>query len=186
MPTKPWKAPQDVIDLMEQVRSQHHTPRLVGASIGLSFDDSKPFVKNKINLGRVTRFSELSKLWQFQRHDFCIVLCSEVWYSLLIDRQREAYLDLQLTRCEVEYKPVTVEINGRKKVVKDQWGRVEYTDEIRTDESGEPFWKVVPLDIEVITRNVRRYGPWLDALIDLKEAIKVSAGEPQAAVPELV
>ncbi len=166
-----WKASPDIQELTNTVKDKHHRPRLDSASVAVCFDDSKPFSRNKLNLGKVIKFNELNRLWHGQKHDFCIVLCSDVWYSLLVDTQREALLDLQLTRCEVEYLPVTNEVNGRKKVVKDEWGRVQYTDQMKVNDVGDPLWRVVQLDLPVFASNMRRYGLWFDDLVDLQHVI---------------
>lgn len=177
MAVHPWKVPSDILDLIQEIQTRHHEPRLANASIACCFDDSKPFVRNKINLGKVTKFSPLAKLWQGQRYDFCFVICSELWYSVLKPNEREAYIDLLLTRCQVEYVPETIEENGKKKPVKDEWGRVQYTNEIKLDDEGNPKWKVAPLDIETLTENVRRYGLWLDCIIEFKVACDHAKGE---------
>lgn len=177
-----WKASPDIQELMQTVKEKNHKPRLENASIVVCFEDSKPFPRNKLNLGKVLKFNEFHKLWQGHRYDFCIVLCSDVWYSLLVDSGREALLDLQLGRCEVEYIPETVEENGKKKVIKDEWGRIQYTEQIKVNDVGDPAWRVVPLDPPVFTRNVRKYGLWFDDLVDLQHAIahvKDSPGVPQ-------
>jgi len=171
MVMNPWKAPSEVIDLLDQVKIKHHADRLESAKIAISFDDSKPFLHNKLNLGKVAKFSPLAKLWQGQRHDFCLSIPMELWHSVLKGSQREAYLDLQLSRCGVEYMPEEVEENGKKKIIKDEWGRVQYTKEVKFDDEGNPKWKVVPLDLEVFAHNVRRYGLWCDYLLELKDAI---------------
>lgn len=162
----PWKAPEEVIELLNQIKDKHHA-RLANASIVISFDESKPFVGNKLNLGKVTKFSPLARLWQGQQHDFCLSIPMDLWHSVLKGNQREAYLDLQLSRCEVEYLREEIEENGKKKPVKDEFGRVQYTQEIKVDDEGNPKWKVVPLDLEVFTDNVRRYGLWMDSLMEL-------------------
>src|SRR5262252_14220 len=182
MATNYWKASADVQESMLAVKRAHHSPRLDQAAVAVCFEDSKPFIRNKLNLGKVLKFSDLSKLWHGQKLDFCLVLCSDVWYSLLVDLGREALLDLQLTRCEVEYLPVTVEVNGRKKVVKDEWGRVQYTNQMRFNDVGDPVLRVEILGPPVFASNVRRYGLWFDDLVDLQHAIvhvKDNTGVPQ-------
>lgn len=171
MAMNPWKAPAEITELVAEIKEKHHKTRLAGSSICIAIDDSKPFVRNKLNLGKVTKFSSLSKLWQGQVHDFCICIPMELWHSVLTPEQREAYLDLQLARCGVEFKPDEIEENGKKKVIKDEWGRIKYTTEVKTDDEGNPKWKVAPLDLEVFTGNVRRYGLWHDDLLELKDAI---------------
>ena len=177
MATNPWKAPAEVVDLLNQVKIKHHAAHLGSAQIAVSFDDSKPFVHNKLNLGKVTKFSPLARLWQGQQHDFCLSIPMDLWHSVLNPEQREAYLDLQLSRCSVEYLPDEIEENGKKKKIQDEWGRVQYTQEIKVDDEGNPKWKVVPLDLEVFAANVRRYGLWCDDLLELKDAI-IAAPSP--------
>lgn len=175
MAVNPWKASQDVLDLVHEVYEKHHAERLHGGLIGVCFDDSKPFVKNKLNLGKVTKFSPLAKLWQGTKLDFCISISMDLWHSVLTAEQREAYIDLQLSRCGVEYLPEEIEENGKKKVVKDEFGRVHYTNQVKLDDEGNPKWKILPLDLEVFASNVRRYGLWQSDLLDLKDAI-ISVG----------
>lgn len=170
MAVNPWKAPSEIVELLNQIKDKHH-PRLQNASIGIAMDDSKPFLRNKLNLGKVTKFSPLARLWQGQQHDFCLSIPMDLWHSVLKGNQREAYLDLQLSRCGVEYLPEEIEENGKKKPIKDEWGRVQYTQEVKVDDEGNPKWKVVPLDLEVFADNVRRYGLWCDYLLELKDAI---------------
>ena len=169
MAVNPWKAPSEIVELLNQIKDKHH-PRLQGASIGIAMDDSK------LNLGKVTKFSPLARLWQGQQHDFCLSVPMNLWHSVLKGDQRAAYLDLQLARCGVEYLPEEVEENGKKKPVKDEFGRVQYTQQIKVDDEGNPKWKVVPLDLEVFSENVRRYGLWCDDLLELKDAIIAAPG----------
>jgi len=167
----PWKASQDVLELINHVKTLHHSDRLSDASVVLCFDDSKAFVKNKINLGKVSKFSTIARLWQNQKHDFCLVICADLWHDVLGNVEREALIDLLLSRCEVEFVPETIEENGKKKTVKDDWGRIQYTREVKLDDEGNPKWRVAPLDLELFAKNVRRYGLWLDDLLEMKKAI---------------
>jgi len=171
-----WRAPGDVLDLVLSVKSRHHSPRLDSCTVAVCFDESKPFLKNKINLGKLTKFSNLARLYQREKYDFCLTIPSEVWGSILRDQsQKEAYIDLQLTRCDVEYMPEEIEENNKKKKVVDEFGRVKYTNQPKLDAAGELKWKVQPLDLEVFTQNVRRFGIWLDDLGALRDAIEESS-----------
>lgn len=172
MPVTHVKASAQVEGLVEDVRTKNH-PHLEQALIALEFVDSKPYVKDRLNLGKVSKFSKATKLWfpSGKKYDFLISNCADVWFGILNDEQREALIDLQLSRCQVEYEPNTVVVNGKKQVVKDEWGRVEYTDEVKTDDEGFPIWKVSPLDMSVIADNIKRYGVWYDDLLALKKAI---------------
>ena len=166
-----WKVPANVAELLADVKERFHS-ELEDASIVATFTDSKSFVKNRFNWGCVKKFSDFNKLWFVQKHDLCIDLCSDVWHSILDDHQREALLDLQLTRCSPEYEPEVVIENGKKKVVKDEYGRVKYTQDVKLDDEGNPKWVVSPMDLVVFTKNVRRYGLWCPELDDLRDAIQ--------------
>jgi hypothetical protein len=166
-----WKAPTNVLEMLAEVKEKYHG-ELADASIVVTFTDSKPFVKNRFNWGSVKKFSEANKIWFAQKHDLCIDLCSEVWHSVLDNRQREALLDLHLSRCAPEYEPEEVVENGKKKVVKDEFGRVKYTQTVKLDDEGNPKWVISPLDLTVFTSNVRRYGLWCPELDGLREAIQ--------------
>lgn len=178
MPVTHVRAAADIRQKLTDIKVANH-PHLEQALIALEFVDSKPFIKDKVNLGKVSRFSKATQLWfsQDAQYNFLISVCADVWYGILKETQREALLDLHLTRCGVAYEPETVVINGKKTTVKDEFGRVEYTDQIKTDDEGRPVWKLSPLDIGVITSNIRRYGLWYDDLLELKDAIKLSEAE---------
>jgi hypothetical protein len=170
MPVQHWAAPPDVLDLLSEVLEKH--PHLSEATFAVSFADSKPFIGDRINLGKVSKFSKADKLWHAQdkKYDFRITLCAEVW-AMLSNAQRKAHLDLRVSQCKVEYEPETIEENGKKIKVKDEWGRVSYTTEIRRDDEGHPMWKIVPADILILTENIRRCGLWYEELEVLKEAV---------------
>ena len=182
MAMNPWKASEEVSDLVNEVCQKYHADRIQNASIGVCFDESKPFVKNKLNLGKVTKFSPLAKLWQGTKLDFCISISMDLWHSVLTEEQREAFIDLQLSRCGVEYLPEEIEENGKKKVIKDEFGRVQYTDVVKTDDDGNPKWIIRPLDLEVFSGNVRRYGLWYDELLEFKNAIIAPEDNDETAV----
>ncbi len=88
-----------------------------------------------------------------------------------------------MTRMEAEFLPEVVVENGKKKVQKDEFGRVQYSNELKIDDDGNPKWKVSPLDLLVFTQNVSRYGLWCEELLELNDAIidnDKSNGEEQA------
>jgi len=164
-----WKAPGPIFDLTTEVKERHHMPRLRDAKITVAMHDSKPFKNNRLNWGKTSKFSQFNKIWQGDVLDFCIVLCADVWHSVLDENQREALIDLHLTRCEVEYVP---ELNEDEKPVKDEFGRTSYTDEIKLDDEGKKKWQVVPLDLIVFSSNVRRYGLWIEEIDNFGHALK--------------
>ena len=167
--SKPWKASQEVHDLLDAVKTRNHLPRLQLATIVAEFKDGKPFPKNRFNWGSVSKFG--SKLWLSGDFTFRLTICAGVWHEVLNDVQRESYLDLLIQRCEPVYIPQTVEENGKKIVVKDDFGRIQYTDEIKYDDDGEPKWQIVPMDLIVMTKNVQRYGLWMENLIEFAKVV---------------
>lgn len=171
-----WKAPSNVFDLLNTIKEQHHCPRLQTARIAVAFTDAKPFVKDRLNLGKTSKFSPFAQIWQKEVYDFCIVLPSDLWHTICNDDKRAALLDLHLTRCQVEYVPETVIEGKKKRVVKDDWGRTQYTDEIKCDEDGNPKWYVAPLDLVAFSQNGRRYGMWYEDLASLVDALKLHEG----------
>lgn len=166
-----WPAPANVLELLEIPRAKYHS-HLETATFAIAFDESKPFIRNRFNWGSLVKFSDFNKLWQQKsKYDFCITICSDVWHSILDTSQKEALLDLHLTRCEIERVPETIIEGKKKKVVKDEWGRVKYTNEIKFDKNGNPKWQVMPLDLDVFSRNIRRYGLWCPELSDFQTVL---------------
>lgn len=174
MAVAPWKASEEVLDLLQKVKQKHHSPRLDGASVAVCFMEGKSFIKNKLNMGKLSKFSPTARLYQTVKHEFCLCVPFDLWSDVLNEHQKEAFLDLHLTRITVEYVAETVEENGKKHKVTDEWGRIQYTEEVRYDEDGNPYWKIEPLDLEVFAKNVSKYGLWQEDLIFLSEAIKAS------------
>ncbi len=156
-----WQAPANVLDLLDEVKAKHHSPRLDQATIGLCFADTKAFPNNCLNYGKTVKISTFARIWQERKLDFCLTLCADVWHSILNDQQKQALLDLHLSRCEVECVSV---LDEKGKPVKDEWERVQYTEEIKFNDDGTPKWKVLPLDLTVFAINVRKYGLWCEEL----------------------
>ncbi len=179
MSVLPWKASEEVHTLLNQVKKKNHSPKLDHASIGVAFEESKPFKKNgSLNWGKTLKFSHLNKLWMAPLYDFCIVIPSDIWHDILSVEQKEPYLDLRLTCCDVEYEPETVMENNKKVVVKDEYGRVTYTNKIKFDDEGKPKWKVLPLDLHTYSKNVGRYGLWCNDLLDFNKAANNEKNDP--------
>ena len=164
-----WKSPANVFELVDALKSQHHHPRLEQAQIAVCFMDNKPFSPNgRINWGKVTKFSQFNRIWQAHKYDFSMVICADLWHSILSKHQREALVDLQLSRMEVEYEP---EMNEEGKPVKDEWGRGQFTNDVKLDDEGSPKWRVLPLDLDVFAKNVRRYGLWCEEIHDFSHVV---------------
>jgi len=166
MPDK-WKASGNVYDIMNEIKDLHHKSRLENAKVALAFVDSKPYINDDINLGRVSKFTDFDKIWMNEEFDFHITICCDVWNSILNLSQKKALIDLQLTRCQVEYVPATVVEGKKKKTLKDDYGKIQYTTEVKLDDNGNPKWKVLPLNFYVISENISRFGLWCHPLTNL-------------------
>jgi hypothetical protein len=167
-----WRAPIEVSELLSDIKRTHHSPRLDACCFAVCFDDSKPFVKNKINLGKLSKFSNLARLYQREIYDLCLTIPCDVWSEVIkTEEQRRAFLDLHLTRCDMEYVPEVVEENNKKTKVVDEFGRVKYTNEPKYDSEGNVKWVIQPLDLMVFAENVRRHGLWQDELVIFEQVI---------------
>jgi hypothetical protein len=60
--------------------------------------------------------------------------------------------------CGVRYKPQTVTVNGKEEPIKDDLGRILYSSEIMTDDSGTPKWKMNRPDVSAFFALIKRYG----------------------------
>lgn len=178
-----WKAPNNVVELLTSVIESHHLPRLEEARFAVAFVDTKPFIRNHFNWGKVMKFTDFNKLWQGNPYDFSIVLCSDVWHNLLSEEGRAGLLDLHLIRCTPDYEPETIVEGNKKKPVKDEWGRVKYSNVVKTDDEGHTKWTVNPLDIDVFVRNVLHYGLWMATFIE-EDASWLEQGVPTGRTNE--
>lgn len=183
---KPWPADESVFSLVEKVKKLWHLPRLAEANIAVSMADTKPFVNERFNWGKTTKFSNSAKVWhpENKRYDFLITLSINAW-DILITEQKEALIDLHLNCMQIEYEIEMVEKDGKKKPAKDKWGRKVYTETPKMDEDGNYKWKVFKLDLPVIQYNIARYGCWCQDLIDLNSAIKDSENRKLVIIKEL-
>ena len=64
-------------------------------------------------------------------------------------------------------------------LIKDEWGRVQYSDVIKCDDEGQPKWKVQSIDLLVFASNASRYNLWLKDLIDGLEPLAVNKKEEE-------
>jgi Putative phage metallopeptidase len=167
-----WKARPEVLSSLYTVQEKFH-PHLNEARFAICFNDARSFVKDRFNWGRTGKFSSLSKLFHSDedKSDFLIQVPMETWEILQGD-QRDALLDLHLCRCKVELKPLFVTVNGKKQPAKDELGRVQYSDEVKTDDEGNPKWVVTPFDLNVLIENVSHFGCWCNDLLDFRSVIR--------------
>ena len=167
-----WPAPQDVVELMEQVREKFHLPRLKGVPIGINIEDSKPFNNNQLNLGGVAKVPPKYRNRAKDPIDFLMSLSADVWQDILKPDQKLALIDLHLCRLAPVYEPETVMEGKKKVVVKDEFGRVTMTETVKLDKNGDPKWQVLPLGLPVFSDNAKRFGLWYTDLQDFGEVLK--------------
>ena len=173
-----WPADNAIISLLEYVKTQAHLPRLADVRIDVSMTDGPAFTKDRINLGRVAKVPECYRMRQKIPADFCITISGGTWGEVFkTELQRQALLDLHLTRIQPVYTNEVVIENKKKVVVKDEWGRTKHTDIVKLDKNGEPMWTIDPLDLRTITRNIRRYGLWFEDLLECSSVIIDAAGK---------
>ena len=166
-----WNAPKDIESAIRTLKDEHH-PHLGSASIWVLCSDSKPIRNNQLMVTMTKRCGKTEKL--ATGHDFKIIVLMEAWANLP-DSARMLALDEALCRCGVKYVPQTIEINGKKEVVKDDLGRVIYTDEIDVDKEGEPKWKVNPPDAGLYYSLLQRHGKYSE---EAENAIAALTGKP--------
>ncbi|MCK9557978.1 MAG: hypothetical protein M0R50_08070 [Candidatus Cloacimonetes bacterium] len=175
-----WTAPLAVMDRLQEVKAKYHS-NLESVSIVVELSDAQPFKNNRLNLGNIRKFSAANKIWQKGDFDFCITLVGEVWKEILKNDQCDALLDLHLTRIEPVCEPQVVVENKKRIVCKDDYGRIILTEEQKLDKNGNPRWRIVPIDLGVLSQNVRRYGFWFDDLVEFRSIItEVQAISPKA------
>lgn len=166
-----WEAPADIRRAAEQIKLEHH-PHLANASLWVLCSDGKAIRNNQLLVTQSKKCTQTEKL--SSGHDFKLIVMAEAW-SALPDAARKVALDEALCRCGVKYVPQTVEVNGRKEVVKDEIGRVIYTDQIEYDNEGRPRWKINPPDAGLYYALLERHGAYSD---EADNASRALAGKP--------
>jgi hypothetical protein len=152
-----WEATADITQLVQRIKKDHHHPRLAQASIWVLISDGKGVVDNRIITVKAAKCTKHEKL--STGHDFKLTIMAETWANLT-DAQRDIAVDEALCRCGVKYIPQTVEVNGKKEMLKDDWGRVLYTDQISFDNDGNPRWKINKPDAELFFSMLTRHGEY--------------------------
>jgi hypothetical protein len=166
-----WEAPDDVRRTAEAIKLEHH-PHLANASLWVLCADGKAIRNNQLVVTQSKRCTKTEKL--SSGHDFKIIVLMEAW-SILPDVARKIALDEALCRCGVKYVPQTVEVNGRKEVVKDELGRTVYTDQIEYDAEGTPKWRINPADAGLYYPLLQRHGQYSEEAENVTRSL---AGKP--------
>lgn len=156
-----WMCDSQVYDMAKGLIEKYH-PHLVEAKIALLFSDKRKSSGNRLVLGVCKRVSNDDKV--LSGYDFKIILSAEDWGELT-SKERQALLDHELSHCDVERVPMMEIVNGKKKPVRDKYGRKLYTEEIQTDDNGKPKWKIRPHDFENFIKIQERYGLEIASMI---------------------
>jgi hypothetical protein len=166
-----WEAPPEIRRALEEIKVDHH-PHLANASIWALCSDGKAIRNNQLIVTQSKRCTQTEKL--SAGADFKVIILMEAW-SQLPDAARRMALDEALCRCGVRYVPQTMEVNGRKEVVKDELGRIVYTDQIDYDKEGRPRWKINPPDAGLYYAMLQRHARYCEEADNVAAAL---AGKP--------
>jgi hypothetical protein len=162
-----WEAPEEIRRMAEQIKLEHH-PHLSQAGLWVLCSDGKAIRNNQLLVTQSKKSTKTEKL--STGRDFKIIVMMEAW-SLLPDAARRIALDEALCRCGVKYVPQTVEVNGRKEVVKDELGRIIYTDQMEYDTEGVPRWRINPPDAALYYPLLVRHGQYAEEAENVTRAL---------------
>ena len=163
-----WQAPEDIKQQVNELKAEHH-PHLAAASLWVLCSDGKAVKDNQIIPTQSKKCTKTEKL--SSGHDFKIIIMAEVW-DKLTDKQRQIALDEALCRCGVQRVPQTVEVNGKKEELKDEFGRTIFTEELAYDKLGQPKWKINPPDAGLYFALLARHGQYSEAAENVHRAIE--------------
>lgn len=166
-----WPAPEGIRKQLREIKQDHHA-HLALASIWALCSDGAGVRDNRIIVTQTKKCTKTEKL--SSGHDFKIVVMMESW-SKLTDSQRHVALDEALCRCGVKYVPQSMEINGKKEIVKDDMGRTIYTEEMEYDQEGNPKWKINPPDADLFLTLLHRHGQYNE---QAENVLRVANGQP--------
>ena len=163
--------------LMRELIAAHHQI-LAEAKIIIYCSDKNKIKSNNIIIAEASRAS--AKMKASVNADFTVTIYAGPWSDLTAE-QKKACMDHELMHCGVHYEPVK-EVVGRSrtgtprmKVVKDEHGRTQYTNEVKRTEDGIPKWKLIDHDLEDFYDIVHRYGLWNENLRSFKQAMDTAA-----------
>ena len=171
----------------ELVRTHHQ--HLAEAKIVIYGTDKNSVSGRRVTIAKAAKASP--KMKASTNADFTITLYMMPWGDLN-ESQKRACMDHELMHCGVQYEPVKEQVGvgrGGKpkwKVVKDEYGRKQYTDEIVRDEFGVPKWRLVPHDLEEFREIVRRHGMWDESIQEFKQAIDAAPETATIPIPTAV
>ena len=162
-----WEAPPEIRRALDEIKKENHA-HLAHASLWALCSDGKALRNNQFVVTQSKRCSQTEKL--SSGSDFKVIVMMDAW-SQLPDAARRVALDEALCRCGVKHVPQTVEVNGKKEVVKDELGRVIYTDEMEHDKEGRPKWKINPPDAGLYYAMLQRHGKYSEEAENTSRAL---------------
>ncbi len=166
-----WEAPIEIRNRLNEAKNAEH-PHLTQASLWVLCSDSKAIRDNRVIATQTRKCTKTEKL--SSGHDFKVIIMMETWANLT-DTQREIALDEALCRCGVRFLPETIEINGKKEILKDDLGRIIYTDEIAYDKEGIPKWKINHPDAGLFFPLLARHRQYSE---DAENVVRALEGQP--------
>ncbi len=166
-----WDAANDIVDMVKNIKLVSH-PHLVNANIWVLMSDSKGIRDNKIIYTKVSKTTKTEKYKT--NNDFKIIIIGDSWTSAT-EVQRKIALDEALCHCGVKRVAMTMEVNGKKEVVKDDIGRTIYTEEIDTDSEGNPRWKTNSFDASLYYAMLQRHSNYSE---EVSNVLAAANGRP--------
>lgn len=163
-----WEAPEEIRQLVGEIKEAYH-PHLILAKIWVLINDASPIVENQLVPMVTSRCTKTEKLKS--GNDFKIIVVAEAW-GLLTTQQKRVAIDEALCHCGVQYVPLTQKINKKDEVIKDEIGRIIYTDVIATDGEGLPKWKMNRPDASIYFGLIQRHEVYSEALENVQNALE--------------
>ncbi len=178
-----WELEQDssAHSILSELICNYHS-HLEEAKIVIYCSDKNKVRANKIVIADASKAP--AKLKASINADFTITLYMMPWGDLNTSQKR-ACLDHELYHCGVHYEPVKEQVGQsrqgrpRMQVVRDEYGRVQYTNEIKRDVNGEPKWRLIPHDLEEFDEIVERHGRWDESIQSFSEALNRSSSQEE-------
>lgn len=167
----PWEAPSDIKQLVKEIRDNHH-PEIAQASIWCLITDANGIHDNRVRSTITRKCTKTENL--STGHHFKIFVYAETW-AKLTDAQRRIAIDEALCRCGVKYIPETIEVNGKRETLKDDLGRVIFTNEMAFDQDGTPKWKINKPDAEIYFAMLKRHVMYSE---EVENTQRVLEGKP--------
>lgn len=155
-----------IIDKLIEENHQH----LQEANFIILLNEKIKLKGDIVVIAEVKKTSPSEKI--IHNYDFKIIIYDYVW-GKLDDKKKISVLDHELTHCGVKYIPLKEknEETGKTEVVKDEFGRKQYTNEIDRDDNGRPKWVILPHDLEEFRSIVKRHGMYDESIQEFAKIV---------------